>query len=80
MSQIAEVRVENVDAADAAVRWLTASNRMISATTVDGKLVLRSSSLTVQKIEEAWLCALTNERLLLANAAMRAGLIADLIE
>ncbi len=46
---------------------------------VDGGFALRSETSTRGRIEDAWLCAMTNERLLHANARARRLLLAELL-
>lgn len=77
--RVAEIRIEIVDLPEETTHRLAIIDPSITIERVDGGIVLRSETSTPQRIEDAWLCVTTNERLLLANAEARRLVLAELL-
>ena len=78
--QIEELRIGAAGPFEAALYWLIAFYPSISADGAeDGVMVLRSSLLSRSQMEDAWACALANERLLAGNAEDREAVLSTLV-
>lgn len=78
--QIEELRIGAAGPFEAALHWLIAFHPSISADGAeDGGMVLRSSLLSRGQMEDAWACALANERLLAGNAEDREAVLSTLV-
>lgn len=78
-SRVAEIRIDIVDLPEEALHRLAIIDPSIAIERVDGGIVLCSETSTSQRIEDAWLCVMTNERLLRANAEARCLMLAELL-
>lgn len=77
--RLAEVRIDIVDMLEEATHRLAIIDPSIAIERVDSGIVLRSETSTPQRIEDAWLCIMTNEHLLRANAEARRRVLAELL-
>ena len=77
--RVAEIWIDIVDLSEEASHRLATIDPSIAIDRVDGGIVLRSETSTRQRIEDAWLCVMTNERLLHANAEARHLVLAELL-
>lgn len=77
--RVAEIRIDIVDLPEEAPHRLAIIDPSIAIERVDGGIVLRSETSTRQRIKDAWLCVMTNERLLRANAEARRLVLAELL-
>ncbi len=77
--RVAEIRIDIVDPPEEARHRLAIIDPSIAIERVDGGFALRSETSTRERIEDAWLCVMTNERLLHANAEARRLVLAELL-
>lgn len=77
--RVAEIRIDIVDPPEEAQHRLAIIDPSIAIERVDGGFALRSETSTRERIEDAWLCVMTNERLLHANAEARRLVLAELL-
>ncbi len=77
--RVAEIWIDIVDPPEEALHRLAIIDPSIAIERVDGGFALRSETSTRERIEDAWLCVMTNERLLHANAEARRIVLAELL-
>ncbi len=77
--RVAEIWIDIVDLPEEAQHRLAIIDPSIAIERVDGSFALRSETSTRERIEDAWLCVMTNERLLRANAEARRLVLAELL-
>lgn len=77
--RVAEFWINIVDLPEMAQHRLATIDPSIAIERVDGGFALRSETSTHERIEDAWLCVMTNERLLQANAEARRIVLAELL-
>ncbi|KTW00950.1 hypothetical protein NS355_01775 [Sphingomonas yabuuchiae] len=77
--RVAEIWIDIVDPPEEALHRLAIIDPSIAIERVDGGFALRSETSTRERIEDAWLCVMTNERLLHANAEARRLVLAELL-
>ncbi len=77
--RVAEIWIDIVDLPEEAQHRLAIIDPSIAIERVDGSFALRSETSTRERIEDAWLCIMTNERLIQANAEARRIVLAELL-
>ncbi len=77
--RVAGIGIDIVDLLEEAQHRLAIIDPSIAIERVDGSFALRSETSTRERIEDAWLCVMTNERLLHANAEARRLVLAELL-
>lgn len=77
--RVAEIWIDIVDLPEEAQHSLAIIDPSIAIERVDGSFALRSETSTRERIEDAWLCIMTNERLIQANAEARRIVLAELL-
>lgn len=77
--RVAEFWIDIVDLPEMAQHRLATIDPSIAIERVAGGFALRSETSTRERIEDAWLCFMTNERLLRANAEARRLVLAELL-
>lgn len=77
--RVAEIWIDSVDLPDEAPHRLAIIDPAIAIERANGGIMLHSETSTRQRIEDAWLCVMTNERLLSANAEARRLVMAELL-
>jgi len=77
--RVAEIGIDIVDLPEGAQHRLAIIDPSIAIERVYGGFALRSETSTHERIGDAWLCVMTNERLLQATAEARRIVLAELL-
>lgn len=77
--RVAVIRIDIVDLPEDAPHLLAIIDPSIAIERVDGGIVLRSEMSTPPRLQDAWLCVMTNERLLRVNAKARRRVLEELL-